>query len=123
MGRLEWMLTPAWEDRHAAVGLYMLDRKKGAVRSFRVSRMRSSVEILPKGGYRIPEDFSLRRHVGVPAWEMRSGPAVTARIRFTPEVAWMLRENLRAGQTFVEEPGGGGVLTLDATDTDALVRR
>lgn len=99
-----------------------LDRAKGEVRSFRVSRIRSEVEVLEEGDYRIPDDFSLRKHVGVPSWELRAGPAVTARIRFSPEVAWMLSENLRSGQTFVEEPGGGGVLTLTATDTEALVK-
>jgi hypothetical protein len=84
-----------------------------------MDRVRGEVEPLDSTGYTVPGDFSLRDRIGVPAWEMARGPEVRARIRFDPEIAWMIAENLRPGQTFDPETG---TLTLGATAPDALVR-
>lgn len=98
-----------------------LDVAKGAERVFRTSRIRGAVTVFDPTGYRIPKKFNLRSRLGLAPWELREGPRVTARIRLSEDVAWMLAENLRPGQKFEEVPGGG-VLTVKATDPDALVR-
>jgi predicted DNA-binding transcriptional regulator YafY len=98
------------------------DAEKDDVRVFRTSRIRGEVVALGEGAYEVPADFDLRARVGVAPWELREGARVRARIRFEPEVAWMIRGNLRAGQEFQEAEDGGGVLVLTATDVEALVR-
>ena len=90
-------------------------------RVFRVSRIQGRVVMLPGGGYRVPEAFSLRDRIGLAPWELRSGAREEVRIRFDPEIAWMIAENLRPGQSFTAAPDGSGVLTLAASDPRALV--
>ena len=98
------------------------DVEKDEERVFRTSRIRGEVTRLPGGGYAIPPGFSLRARVGVAPWEMTAGPRVRARVRFDADVAWMIRENVRPGQTFSEEADGGGILEIDVSDEAALVR-
>jgi len=97
------------------------DVAKREERVFRASRIRGRVETLPPSDYGIPEDFDLKARIGRPRWLLPGGRPVTARVRFDPELAWMIGENVRPGQTFVREEDGGGVLTLPATDPEALV--
>jgi predicted DNA-binding transcriptional regulator YafY len=96
-----------------------VDRQEERV--FRTDRVRGKVELLPPGGYRVPRTFRLFARVGRKPWEMKEGAGRMVRIRFVPEVAWMIAENLREGQTFAADPDGSGVLTLRATDPRALV--
>ena len=98
------------------------DVEKDDDRVFRLSRVRGEVTVLPGPAYEIPEDFDLKRAIGRSPWELGEGEPIGARIRFEADVAWMIAENVRPGQEFVLEPGGGGVLALDAVDADALVR-
>ena len=98
------------------------DVKKDGVRVFRASRIRSRVEPLKAGTYEIPGDFDLKQRLGRAPWSLKEGPATTARIRFDPDVAWMIAENLRDGQSFEPARDGSGTLVTTFTDPDALVR-
>ena len=98
------------------------DAGKDEERVFRTSRIRGEVEILGGEGYEIPEGFDLHERIGLPAWELREGRRVVARVRFAPELAFMIGENLRSGQSFTFAEDGSGVLAVPATDDEALVR-
>lgn len=98
------------------------DRDKGEERVFRTSRIRGAVSSQETGEYEVPADFNLRDRVGVPPWRYRAGPAQTVTIRFAPDVAWMIEDNLQPGQTFDAGPDGGGVLRMGVTEPIALIR-
>lgn len=98
------------------------DTGVGEERMFRLSRIRSGVETLEPTGYEIPADFELRSRIGVPPWELGQGDPIEARIRFEPDVAWMIEENVQSGQSFEPQEDEGGILAVRATDADALVR-
>jgi proteasome accessory factor B len=97
------------------------DTAKGELRVFRTDRIRSQVRLLPPGGYEIPGGFSLGDHLDFRPWDLGGGRSVEVRIRFTPDVAWMIGENLRTGQEFSSAPDGSGVLTLRARAPRKLV--
>jgi predicted DNA-binding transcriptional regulator YafY len=99
-----------------------VDRDKGEERVFRTSRIRGKVSVLPSTGYEIPADFDMSERLGHSAWEMGEGSGVTARVAFKPDFAWMIADNLRAGQSFEPDEEGGGVLTAHVTDGTAFVR-
>lgn len=99
------------------------DVEKGDVRVFRTSRIKSAVKALRRrDAYEIPADFDLRHHLGRAPWNLRGEEPVSARIRFDPDVAWMIAENVREGQRFESAKDGSGTLTVTATDPPALVR-
>ncbi len=99
------------------------DRARRALRSFRVDRIRGRVRALPPAAaYEVPAEFDLHAHLGRAPWEFEEGRPVRARVRFAPAIAWMVKENLRAGETFEEDADGGGVLETRATGRDALLR-
>jgi predicted DNA-binding transcriptional regulator YafY len=98
------------------------DVEKKEERVFRTSRIRGRVKALKSTGYEIPEDFDLKSRIGHAAWEMGEGAGVTAKVRFRPDFAWMIEENLRPGQEFEKTPDGGGILTARITDEAAFLR-
>jgi len=98
------------------------DCDKDGERVFRTSRIRGRVKVGRPTGFEIPDDFALEDRIGHPAWEMGEERALTARVRFRPEFAWMIRENLRGDQAFEADEDGGGVLTARVTDATAFVR-
>ncbi len=98
------------------------DVQKG-MRVFRVDRFRGKVRAGAAGTFEIPPGFRVTDHVGLSPWEFekRRRP-VRVRLRFAPAVAWMVKENLRRGERFRDEPGGGGVLEVRARETAPLLR-
>lgn len=98
------------------------DAGREAMRQFRVDRIRGRVRSGSPGAYEIPAGFDVQEVVGKPPWEYGEERPVRARIRFAAPVAWMMKENLRRGETFVEEPGGAGVLEVRVRDRAALAK-
>jgi predicted DNA-binding transcriptional regulator YafY len=98
------------------------DCVKKEERVFRTSRIRGKVTVGPSTGYAIPDEFDLSDRLGHPAWEMGEGAAITARVAFRADFAWMIAENLRPGQSFAAEADGGGVLTARVADEPAFIR-
>jgi proteasome accessory factor B len=99
------------------------DLARKALRTFRVDRIRGRVRSGNPVASPPPPGFDVQAHVGRSPWEFEEKRRpVKARIRFAPAVAWMVKENLRRGESFRDEPDGGGVLTLAAKDRAALLR-
>ena len=99
------------------------DLGRKALRTFRVDRIRGRVRSGGPASHEVPVDFDVRAHVGRSPWEFeKERRPVRARIRFAPAVAWMVKENLRRGESFRDEPDGGGVLELRATAREAVLR-
>jgi proteasome accessory factor B len=99
------------------------DLARGALRTFRVDRMRGRVRSGGPATQPVEKGFDVQAHVGRSPWEFEKlRKPVRARIRFAPAVAWMVKENLRRSETFREEADGGGVLALAARDGPALLR-
>ncbi len=97
------------------------DRDKSEERVFRTSRIGGEVQPQAAEDYEIPADFNLRDCVGVPPWRYRDGPAETVTIRFAPDIAWMIEDNLQSGQSFEAAPDGSGILRLEVTEPAALI--
>lgn len=103
------------------------DRDRDAIRCFRVDRIRGTVKRVHPSATRpefvVPDDFRITDHVGVPPWlfgKMKR-PAVAVRIRFDPDVAFMVRLRPAAGDTWAVEPDGAEVLTRKVTNPEALL--
>ncbi|MCK6481134.1 MAG: WYL domain-containing protein [Planctomycetes bacterium] len=98
------------------------DHLRRAERSFRVDRVRGRVKAGPAGAFEVPAGFRVQERIGRPPWEFEERRPVKGRIRFSPAIAWMVKENLRPGERFAEEADGSGVLEIEARDREALLR-
>ena len=101
------------------------DRDREAVRCFRVDRIRSEVKRRRPNAARpefaVPEGFRIADYVGVPPWLFGKAKAITVRIRFDREVAFMVRLRPAPGDEWETEPDGAEVLTRRVTNPDALL--
>lgn len=103
------------------------DRDRDAVRCFRVDRIRGQAKRLHPSAtqpeFSVPDDFRVSDHVGVPPWLFGQAkrPATAVRIRFDPEVAFMVRLRPAAGDKWATEPDGAEVLTRTVTNPDAMI--
>jgi proteasome accessory factor B len=98
------------------------DCDKDEIRVFRTSRIRGQVKPLKSADYEVPADFKLRDQVGIPPWQYTDAPVRTALIRFDPDIAWMIAENVQPDQKFTPEPEGYGVLEMNYREPSALIR-
>jgi proteasome accessory factor B len=99
------------------------DLTRGALRSFRVDRIRGRATVIPPAeAYEVPKDFDTHALLGRAPWEYETGAPVRARIRFAAAIAWMVEENLRRGETFQRTADGGGILETTVTGTEAAIR-
>lgn len=98
--------------------------KQRAIRSFRVDRIQGAVQRTnPSGGpdFQPPAGFRLEDHLGKPPWDFGKAAPVRAKVRFSPKVAWMVKETVSAGDEWADEEGGGGTLERSAADPSALL--
>lgn len=114
---------------------YLVGRshERDALRVWNVERMAGRASLAPthRGGsagadFEPPADFCVEDYVGVPGWLLfRGRERVAARIRFHPDIAWMIAESAAAGgerrERFTPEKDGGGVLEIGMADPRALV--
>ena len=94
------------------------DVDRGEQRTFRASRLRSSVAELD-GTYEIPESFDAEAYVAAEAWA--SGPEdVTAVVRFDDNLRWWVEQNL--GTHRIDEgPDGAVDVHIEIGNADAFV--
>lgn len=96
-------------------------RDRDAVRVFRVDRMRET-KSLGKDLFKVPATFNIQEFLGRAPWEMGSGPATPARVRFAfPMSRWVVNEHAgRLAEPEAED--GSAVCEFDVRDRGAFVR-
>ncbi len=95
------------------------------VRSFRISRIKSNVELArPKGkgsDFSRPSDFQVQDYSNREPWEFEEGEEFEAKVRFSPKLAWWVEENLGARYPCVKGKDGSCTLILKVKNRDVLV--
>jgi proteasome accessory factor B len=89
-----------------------LDRDRGQIRSFRLSRVASDVaegdaSSLP------PDGFRARDHIAAGPWAGGAGEQVHVRIAFSPEVAWIAAGQMPKARPAATRPDGWVELEAD----------
>jgi predicted DNA-binding transcriptional regulator YafY len=82
-----------------------------AVRTFRVDRI-SELTVLEQG-FELPQDFDIQAYL---AQEDASQPAMTVRMRFSPQMASVARDNSLSWEKLDEQPDGSVIVTLLTPD-------
>ena len=95
------------------------DVERDAVRSFRLSRIRSKVELLPET-YELPADADPAERVDLEPWEVGPDEPIRAVVRFDPELAWWPAQNL-PGVPLRTTQQGAAEVELTVANLDALV--
>lgn len=102
------------------------DAVRGAVRTFRVSRM-EAVQLAPERAktpdYDVPSDFVLSAYAAREAWRLAEGQErpLRVRVRFGfPRSLWAARNG--HGVLVEEHPDGSSGRDFDVTDTSAFLR-
>lgn len=100
------------------------DRKREDVRTFRLDRIRGKVRRASPAAsgpeFDVPDDFDIERHAGLAPWQFRKSPPIKARVRFDPEIAFMVRMRPAQGDTWEQESDSWPVLTRRVTDAGAF---
>jgi len=93
-----------------------------AVRTFRLSRIRSRVKHHTKRphDFQRPEDFDLAAYQNRPAWQL-AAPAGTARIRVSPAMAWWVESHWAHCGTIEPLEDGGVVYETAYADSRRLL--
>ncbi|MEF2278539.1 WYL domain-containing protein [Deinococcus sp. YIM 134068] len=99
-------------DNLAPYAIGLETRHRGAVRTFKVSRM-DHLARLP-GGYEIPDSFNPRDYL-TDAWGViGGGQPITVRVRFAPEAAYRVREGGYPNTTLLPREDGSVELDIRA---------
>jgi len=107
-----WSLV-GWCHLRKDVRVFLVER----FRDVRVSAKKGS-----KPDYEIPRGFDVRKAVGTPPWLWEGTRPVEVEIEFSPRVAWQVARSHGDAGVFETLPGGGGRLTVEATNPEALIQ-
>jgi proteasome accessory factor B len=95
------------------------DQDRDAVRSFKVSRIRTAVETGP-GTYTVPPQFDAGTHLSGEPWEVGGEDSGTATIRFSESLRWWAEQNFPDAPSS-EGADGALLVELPVANIDALV--
>jgi predicted DNA-binding transcriptional regulator YafY len=126
--------SPAQKRRIDPYGLY-LDRgawyvvgychMREDIRSFRVSRIASEVELVHAAAdgpdFSRPPGFKLADYSRILPWEFEEGAEYQAVVRFSPKMAWLVERDLGNIYSFQAEEDGGGLLEVTVHNEDAFI--
>jgi proteasome accessory factor B len=96
-----------------------LDRSKGDVRSFRLSRIRSAVKEMGPASA-VPDEFDAARQLESGPWGI-GRPAARARVAFSPKVAWWAVGSMPGTQILKSRRDGWIETEVPASETDTFV--
>jgi len=90
------------------------DLQRKEIRQFKILRIQGAVHFSRRKqkDFELPPRFRIEDHLEVAPWRFAGGKEEWARIRFAPDVAWMVEESLRPGWKFERKADGSGVLAL-----------
>jgi proteasome accessory factor B len=112
----------ALEPSAAGFATYLIGYSEthASVRTFKIERI-VSAEMLPRA-FDLPESFDLDRLLSS-AWGIIWGEGVQVQLRFTPDVAWRVREsNWHPSQQIELLPDGGCLLSISVASMMELGR-
>lgn len=98
-------------------------RDRGAVRVFRVDRMRDAVLLDGQDQrFEVPGEFDVRAYLGRQPWDLSGDPPRRIRVRFGfPESRWVLNEGRGTPVEAVLEDGGA-IIDFDVRERGAFLR-
>jgi proteasome accessory factor B len=96
-----------------------LDRARGDVRSYRLSRFQSAVKEIGEAGAP-PEGFDASRLLEAGPWGL-GRPAARARVAFSPKVAWWAIPSTPGARTLRTRRDGWVEVDVPASQTDSFV--
>jgi proteasome accessory factor B len=95
------------------------------IRSFRVSRIESAVELAYPGeagpDFERPVDFKLQDYSRILPWEFEEGSEYEARVLFSPRIAWQVERDLGDVYRFEPAGDGSGILHVTVRNQDAFL--
>lgn len=95
------------------------------IRSFRVSRIRSGVELAHPGregpDFERPPDFRLEDYARILPWEFEEGSEYRAVVRFSPRIAWLVERDLGDVYRFEPRKDGGGTLHVRVRNEEGFL--
>jgi proteasome accessory factor B len=95
------------------------DRKRDAIRAFKVSRIEGTVQTL-SGSYEVPEGFEPAAHVAGDPLDAGGAEPATALVRFSADLRWWAEQNLPSAPAR-ESPGGALDVEMPIAGTASLV--
>ena len=98
------------------------DRRRGAVRQFRVDRVRGRVKVRSGKPFEVPADFDVAEYVGRPAFDFGGDEDLRVQVQLKSEIAFMARDGLREGWSFETLPDGSALLSFGAHGRAAVLR-
>lgn len=98
-------------------------RERGALRVFRVDRMREASAAIGKdAAFQVPKGFNIREYLGRAPWELSESAPVTVRVRFSfPESRWVMARGTGHPVEPVTEDGGA-VIEFAVRDMNPFLR-
>jgi proteasome accessory factor B len=96
-----------------------LDRGRGEIRSYRLSRIQSAVKDVGAGGAP-PEGFDASKQLEAGPWGLGE-PAARARVAFSSKVAWWAIPSAPGARTLRKRPDGWVEVDVPASQTDSFV--
>jgi proteasome accessory factor B len=94
------------------------DRSKDEVRSYRLSRVTGPIKEVGQAGLP-PEGFDASRHLRAGPWGL-GDPEATARVAFSPAVAWWAVPSVPGARVVERRPDGWVEADVPASRTDAF---
>jgi predicted DNA-binding transcriptional regulator YafY len=95
------------------------------IRSFRVSRVESGVELAHPAvegpDFKRPPGFKLEDYSRVLPWEFEEGAEYEAAVRFSPKIAWLVERDLGEVYRFEPAEDGGGILHVIVRNGEAFL--
>jgi predicted DNA-binding transcriptional regulator YafY len=102
------------------------DEARGAVRNFRLDRVRGRVTTSAKKSvpeFEVPDGFDLASHVGVEEFQIdEGGPPVTVVLETDEVATWLLERRLRGAGRLTRRPDGTGTYEVEVKSEDGLLR-
>jgi predicted DNA-binding transcriptional regulator YafY len=106
--------------------LIAFDEDRGAVRDFRLDRVRGRVTPIARRGepeFEVPAEFAVESHVDLEEFEYDEGaPPVTVRLEADEVATWLLERRLRGAGTLTKKPDGTGVFEVPIRSEEGLFR-
>jgi proteasome accessory factor B len=102
------------------------DEDRGAVRNFRLDRIRGKVVLLARRGgpeFEVPDGFDVGGYVGIEEFQIDEGsPPVTVTIETDEVATWLLERRLRGAGRLTPRADGTGIYEVEVKSEEGLLR-